>query len=253
MRKSVVLFVVVAAFVSAVSVLAQEKPGTVAMVLTVSPKDGAYQQLEQALTRHYQWHRSQKDAYAWFVWEVATGDRVGGFVIGSFGHHWKDLDTRAAFDKSDDADFVANVLPSTSAVVPAFYAFIPEVSRPTGAKEPAPMAQLTHYFVKPAGIPEFNDALKEIKAAQDKANYPVHSSWYRLVSGGDGPHYVLATDRASFADFEPPEKSLEAVLVDAYGASRAVALINAVRGNTVRTYSEILRYRPDIGYTPTAK
>jgi len=253
MRRSVVLLVAVAAFVSAVSVLAQEKPGTVAMVLTVSPKDGAYQQLEQALTRHYQWHRSQKDAYAWFVWEVATGERVGGFVIGSFGHHWKDLDTRAAFDKADDADFVANVLPSTSAVVPAFYAFIPEVSRPTGAKEPSPMTQLTHYFVKPAGIPVFNDALKEIKAAQDKANYTVHSNWYRLVSGGDGPHYVLATDRASFADFEPPEKSLEAVLVDAYGVSKAVALMDAVRGNTVRTYSEILRYRPDIGYTPAAK
>ena len=253
MRKSVVLLVAVAAFMSAVSILAQEKPGTVAMVLRVEPKDGAYQQLEQALKRHYQWHRSQKDDYAWFVWEVATGEHVGGFLVGSLGHHWKDLDTRTDFDKADDADFMANVLPSTSAVVPAFYDLISEASRPTGAKEPSPMTQLTHYFVKPAGIPEFNDALKEIKTAFDKANYPVHSSWYRLVSGGEGPHYVLATARNSFADFEPPEKSVEAVLTEAYGASKAVALMNAVRGNTVRTYSEILRYRPDIGYTPAAK
>jgi hypothetical protein len=253
MRKLVVLLVAAAAFVSAVSVLAQEKPGTIAIVLTVAPKDGAYQQLEQALKRHYQWHKSQKDTYAWFVWEVETGEHVGGFVIGSFGHQWKDLDARAAFDKADDADFMANVLPSVSAIVPAFYASIPEASRPTGAKEPSPMAQLTHYFVQPGGLPEFNSALKEIKTALDRANYPVHSSWHRLVSGGEGPHYVLATARNSFADFEPPEKSIETVLTEVYGAQKATSLLDAIRGNTVRIYTEILQYRPDIGYIPPVK
>lgn len=253
MRRSVGLLVAVAAFVSAVSVFAQEKPGTVAMVLTVTPKDGAYQKLEQALKTHYQWHASQKDDYAWFVWEVATGEHVGNFVVGTFGHHWKDLDTRTAFDKADDENFFANVLPLTSAVVPAFYALIPEASRPAGGKEPTPMSQLTFYFIKPAGISEFNDALKEIKAALDKANYPVHFNWYRLVSGGEGPRYVIATARNNFADFEPLDKSLEDVITEAYGAPKAVALLHSIRSNTVRIYTEILRYRPEIGYVPTAK
>ena len=115
------------------------------------------------------------------------------------------------------------------------------------------MSQLTHYFVKPSGMLAFNDALKEITAALDKANYPVHSSWYRLVSGGEGPHYVLVTARNSFADFEPPEKGLEAVLTEAYGAPKAVALMKEVLSNTERVYTEIIRYRPDIGYVPAAK
>lgn len=115
------------------------------------------------------------------------------------------------------------------------------------------MSQITHYFVKPEGIPEFNDALKEIKAALDKANYPAHSDWYRLVSGGKGPDYVLVTARNSFADFEPPEKGLEAVLTEAYGAPKAVALMKQVLANTDHVYTEILRYRPELGYIPAAQ
>jgi hypothetical protein len=250
---TVVLLVVCAVLVSPVSAFAQEKPGNVAEVVTVMAKGGAYQQLEQALKGHYQWHKSQKDNFAWFVWEVANGDHAGSFVIGTFGHHWKDLDARASFEKADEADFIANVVPTASAVVPAFYATIPEASRPTGAMEPPAMSQLTHYYVKLAGVPEFNDALKEIKSALDKANYPVHSVWYRLVSGGEGPHYVVATGRNGFAEFEPPEKSIETALTEAYGARKATSLLNAIRENTVRIYTEILQYRPDIGYIPAAK
>jgi hypothetical protein len=253
MRRNLVLLVAALAVGSALSAFAQEKPGDVAMVGTLTAKEGAYQKLEEALKAHYQWHRTQKDNYSWFVWEVMNGDHIGRFVLGSFGHHWKDLDARAAFDTADDADFFANVLPSAASVSFAYYAMVTEASRPTGSKEPPPMSQLTHYFVKPAGLSEFNDALKEIKAALDKANYPVHLSWYRLVSGGEGPHYVLAIARNSFADFEPPEKGLEAVLTEAYGAPKAVALIKQVLGNTERVYTEILRYRPDIGYIPAAR
>jgi hypothetical protein len=252
MRRAIAVAFAAAVVVSAPSALAQEKPGDVAMVGTITAKDGEYEKLEKALKTHYQWHRDQKDDYSWFVWEVITGDHVGRFVLGSFGHHWKDLDARTSFDKADDADFFANVLPWASSVSFGYYAMIPEASRPTSAKEPAAMSQVTYFFVKPAGLSEFNDALKEIKTALDKANYPVHSNWYRLVSGGEGPLYVLATARNSFADFEPLDKSLEAVLTEAYGAPKAVALLHAIRANTVRVYSEILRYRPDIAYMPTA-
>src|SRR5512136_2223605 len=252
MRKSYALLTAAMLLVSALSALAQEKPGTVAMVGTLTAKDGAYQKLEEALKAHYQWHRNQKDEYSWFVWEVANGEHIGRFVIGTFGHHWKDLDARTAFDKADDADFFANVMPSVSSISFALYTVIPEASRPTDSKVPSTMLQITHYFVKPAGIPEFNDALKEIKAALDKANYPAHSNWYRLVSGGKGPDYVLVTARSSFADFEPPDKGLEAVLTEAYGAPKAVALMKQVLANTDHVYTEILRYRPDLGYIPAA-
>lgn len=41
----------------------------------------------------------------------------------------------------------------------------------------------------------FTDALKAAKTALDEIDWPVHSGWYRLASGGEGPQFVLAVER----------------------------------------------------------
>ncbi|MGE5235224.1 MAG: hypothetical protein ACM3O7_02600 [Acidobacteriota bacterium] len=229
---------------------AQEKPGTVAMIYTVKAKGFDSEPLAQAIKKHYDWHRQHHDTTAWFVWQVVTGDNAGQFLGGSFGHHWKDFDARPDFDKADDADFFAHVLPLAERAVPAFYEFLPEMSSPTGAKEPSAMTQLTHYFIKPSGIAAFSDAIREITAALDKAGFPIHYEWYRLVSGGEGPHWVLAVARANWAAMEPPDKGLEDALAGVVGPRRSAELVAAVRDNTRSTYSEMLQYRPDLSYIP---
>ena len=240
----------VAVLMVCVSALAQEKPGNAAMVYSVKPKSGNWGQLEEAMKKHFAWHRSQNDTFAYHVWQVMSGDNLGDFVVGTFGHNWKDFDGRDELDRADVADFVANVLPLTEKMSLHYTTMVPEASRPSARTQPAAMSQLTHYFVKPSGVVQFADALREIKAALDNANYPVRSSWYRLVSGGEGPHYVLVVERSSFAEFEPMAKSLEQVIAEVTSPAKAIELASAVRDNTRHTYSELLVYRADLSYLP---
>jgi hypothetical protein len=99
----------------------------------------------------------------------------------------------------------------------------------------------------------FLASIKEAKQALDKVNWPVHASWYRLVSGGEGPQFVLVVARSSWADFEPGPKALDEALAEVYGPQKATALMDAVNANTRYTYSALIRYRPDLSYVPAMK
>jgi len=104
--------------------------------------------------------------------------------------------------------------------------------------------------VKPEGYVAFTDALKGIKTALDTASYPVYLNWYRLISGGEGPQFVVAVDRGSWAEMEGPAKSIEQALTDAVGAQKAIAMLTAIRESTRSTRSYMLKYRPDLSYVP---
>jgi hypothetical protein len=240
----------VAVLMVCVSALAQEKPGNAAMVYSVKAKSGSWGQLEEAMKKHFAWHRSQSDTFAYHVWQVMSGDDVGDLVVGTFGHHWREFGGRDELDRADVADFVANVMPLTEKMSLHYVSMIPEASRPSARTQPPAMSQVTHYFVKPSGVVQFADAIKAVKAALDKVNYPVYSRWYSLVSGGEGPHYVLVVERNEWAEFEPMAKTLEQVIAEATSPSKAVELMSAVRDNTRHTYSELLVYRPDLSYLP---
>jgi hypothetical protein len=250
MRMSRVVVAVVFAVIACVSAFAQQPAGNAAIVHSVKAKSGAWGQLEEAMKKHLGWHKAQNDAFAWHTWQVMSGDEIGDLVVGTFGHSWKEFDARAEFERADVADFMANVMPSVEKMSLRYVTMIPEASRPSARQQPAAMAQITHYFVKPSGVVQFVEALKEIKTALDKADYPVHTYWYRLVSGGEGPHFVVSIERNSFAEFEPMAKSLEQVIAEATSPGKAVELASAVRDNTRHTYSELLVYRPDLSYVP---
>jgi hypothetical protein len=64
---------------------------------------------------------------------------------------------------------------------------------------------------------------------------------------------VLAVARQKWADFAGPEKSLEQMVSESVGPYEAVELLQGVRANTVRTYSELLQFRPDLSYMPPMK
>jgi hypothetical protein len=250
MRTARVFVVLTAATLLAGAAPAQEKPGDVALVYSVKARSNGWMQLDAATRKHFDWHRAQKDPFAWFVWQVASGEDVGDFVVGTFGHHWKEWDARAAFDTADDADFVANVMPLVDKVDVGYWSFLADISRPGTGMTPAAMAQITHYLVKPDGYAAFVDALRQMRAAMEGMSYPMTFSWYRLISGGEGPQFVLAVDRASWADMEPPGKSLDAALAEKLGSQKAVSLLTTLRETTRSTRSYLLRYRSDLSYMP---
>jgi hypothetical protein len=250
MRSVCVFVVAVATALVAVSAPAQERPGDVALVYSLKARSNGWMQLDAAVKQHFGWHRAQKDPFAWFVWQVASGEDVGDFVVGTFGHHWKEWDARAALDEADDADFVANVLPLVEKADLGYWSFLPELSHPGTGMTPAAMAQITHYYLKPDGYTAFVDALRQMRTAMEGMSYPMTFSWYRLVSGGEGPQFVLAVDRASWADMEPAGKSLDVALAEKLGAQKAITLLTTIRESTRYTRSYLLRYRADLSYVP---
>lgn len=251
--RTTTLGIVGAALLAATPVLAQKQP-EVGQVSVWQAKPGAEAAWAEGRKRHMEFHRAQKDAFAWFTWEVVNGDRAGAFVTGTFDHFWKDYDGRDAFDALDGADMAKTFGPATASSTTGFWIHMSEASRnKPGATVPAKFSQLTHYYVKLADVPRFEDALEAVKAQLDKISWPTYSSWYRLASGGDGPHYVLSTSRDSYADFAPPEKTLIQALAEAIGPRKADELMSTVRESTERIYTEILQYRPELSYVPAAK
>lgn len=252
MRKTMCV-VVGAALLSVAPVLAQKAP-EVCEITVWKVKAGAGAAWADGRKKHMEFHKQQKDAFGWYTWEVINGDRAGNFITGTFDHYWKDFDGREAFDALDAADMAKTAGPATEASSDGYWIHMGDASRnEPGATGPSKYSQLVHYYVRIADVPRFEDALETITAELNKTTWTTYSSWYRLASGGDGPHYVLSTRRNSFADFAPPEKGLLSVLTDSMGAIKATALLDVVRGSTERLYSELIQYRPDLSYTPAAK
>jgi len=251
MRNATLAVVVAGLLCAAGQARAQEKPDRIARVEFIKAKPGMEAQLEAAGKKHFGWHKVHGDTWTIYLWQVITGDNAGSYYLGTFNHAWKEFDAREAFDVADDQDAMAAVGPYLQSDTPSLWRLVEDASRSDEQlKGPAKFTQLTHYYVKPGRLSAFTDAIKEIKAALDQAKFPVHTEWYALASGGQGPHFIAATDRGSWAEFAGPEKSMSKALDETLGARKATELIDAIREATTSTYSEVLLFRPDMSYLP---
>src|ERR1017187_9592270 len=89
----------------AFSVVAQEKPGTVAALEFQKPKNGMLTQYEAGRKQKAAWHKEKNDPQPLLVWETLSGDNTGIYLVGRFGQHWTDLDKPAIADADDTAEF----------------------------------------------------------------------------------------------------------------------------------------------------
>jgi len=235
----------------ALPLLAQEKPGTVGSVFIVKAKAGMRQQFEQANKRHMDWHRQQKDTWAVGVWEVISGEHFGEYLYGSFGHHWKDFDSHAKFDQADEADYLANVFPYVESVTATYYISHPEFSRPMEGEPP--FAEVVELHLNIPAESDFLMALRKVHEAIQKSNYPVYYLLYELYNGGEHPTYVFAFPHKNWADFEPPEQTLRAMLEKVYGGDEAESTLKLWDKSVHSERSEIIAFRPDLSYSPPAQ
>ena len=241
---------------SAVPILAQVQPKTVGEVLFLAVKPGTGADFEAGMKRHMQWHRQQNDAWAHIVWAIVNGERMGQYVVGSFGHDWKDFDDRESFEKEDMANAMPLIGPYIQSLVGSFYAVRPDLSLtpPSPGGQPSAMATVVTVLLKPGSSMEAEESIKEVNAAIKKSGWPAKpSAWYQLLNGGEGPTLVMVTARAKWADFQPPEKELGQMLGESYGKMGAENLFHKFYGNIRSVRSEIIRFRSDLSYIPSAK
>ncbi len=251
MRARSVAVAVLFAVAAVLPVMAQDV-GHVAEIHTNRVKPGMTQQYEAGRKKHMGWHKSQKDAWSWYVWEVVTGESTGSYVVGTFQHQWKDFDGRDKFNEADTADAQASMGASLASSPTSYYLHRADLSGGPEVFPPATkMISVVHFMVKPEGINDFIDGVKKVGEAFKKTNTQMSGTnhWYQLLNGGEGPHFVLVGERASWASFQPPtDKTLDAIMEEAYGKEQGAAILAALRRAYRSAYSETLQYRPDLSY-----
>jgi hypothetical protein len=230
---------------------AQNGPDRVCEVNVTTPKPGGAKIFEDGRKKHNDFHRAEKDKNAIEVWSILTGPNSGNYLTAVCGMTWKEMDGQDAFDQRDDADRQKTLANTMTANTQSYYVFRQDLSNapaPGADAKPAKMMTVVHYFVKPGGVVQFQDAIKKINAAMAQTKYPAKPSrWYSLASGGDGPHFVLVTDRNGYSDMQPPEQTMADMLKQAYGDDKA---LQSLRDAMDHTMSEMMVYRADLSYTP---
>jgi hypothetical protein len=238
------------ALVAAIPAVAQQ-PGKLVEIHINRVKPGMTQQYEAGRKKHMAWHKSQNDSWSWYTWAVVTGEATGSYVVGTLGHNWKDLDGREKFNEADGADAQANMGPYLAGEEQSYYLYRDDLSPAPEAFPPAPLISVTHFILKPDGVNDFVYAVKKDTEGIKKTNYPLSgpSRLYQSVNGGEGPHFVLVGDRANWGSFQPPtDKSLDAMMEDAYGKEQGAAILSSLRKEIRSIYREALQYRPDLSY-----
>jgi hypothetical protein len=254
MRRSHLLFPVLLSLALALPSLAQMPSGRVCQIFVNVVKPGMTSQYEAGRKKHMSWHGSQKDAFTWYTWQVLTGEGAGNYIVGTFGHEWKDFDGRDKFNEADAADAAASMGAAEASSNQAYYLLRPDMSRADSPdKGPSNMSSVTFFHLKPEGVNDFIHGVIKVKDAQDKTNWSGHSSWYQLANGGEGPTFVLSQPRANWADFQGPDKTLDALMEEVYGKEEGAATLAALRKAIRFTYSEAIKFRPDLSYVPKAK
>jgi hypothetical protein len=82
-----------------------------------------------------------------------------------------------------------------------------------------------------------------------QTQYPAKPSrWYQLVVGGEGPRFVVVTDRASWSDMQSPEQTMGDMLKKAYGDDDKT--LQSLRDAVDHTESQLMNYRADLSYMP---
>jgi len=236
------------------SALAADQPGTVARVFVNVPKAGMGAQYEAGRKKHMDWHRKQNDSWAWFVWQVETGERSGSYIVGTFGHQWKDLDEwEKKLGGPDEADGQLNLAPFQGPGTNSILTVLPEVSRPSGGATPTAMSEVIHYQLKMGAEQEFRNAMKKVHEAIQKSGLDWHYSWFDLVDGGEHPTFVLAIAMNGWADLGPSETPFPVMLAKAFGEYEAGEILKSIDRSVKSVRSEVIKYRPDLSYVPAAK
>jgi hypothetical protein len=138
----------------------------------------------------------------------------------------KNIEFSAAIDRASAAD--GELLNSVDQSV---FVFHDDMSlRPKAVADLAPMRymEISVYHVRPGHDAEWNELVKLVKAAYEKALPDAHWGMYEEVFGGDGGTYIVLTARKTLAEIDRAfmdDKKFEAAMGDD-GMKKLVDLVS---------------------------
>jgi len=247
---------VIVALVTAGNAMAQsadEKPIIERATLwTIKPGMGS--KFEAGLKRHNQFHVKQGDTQSHDTYTIESGENTGSYWRVASNRHWEDFDAEEKFGEADAADSDVNLSPYLESGTPMYFEFLVEVSNPPPEDgPPAAMWELIFFKLKPGHYDQVSLAMKRVKDAAVKVSWTERWAWLVLVNGGEHDQFVLALPHDKWADFNPPQKPFPKMLEEGLGKLEAEAVFKMFDDSIASSKSEIVRYRPDLSYTPARK
>jgi hypothetical protein len=231
---------------------AQMAPKSMGEIYVIKTKPSMSMQWEAGAKKLIEWSHQQNRPATYYYWSIIPGPRTGQYVLGTFGHDWKDFD--AINDRNPDAGKIIqeDMDPYTESVRTSFWAYQEDINGPpanAGQAPPAFSAVITFFFKPASDMGSIADMLKQVRAAMEKSHWPGNPGyWYQRVNGGYGTALAVSIGHPNWAGFQPPDPSLGKMLSEVYGQAGAEALFRKFYGATRAIRSEIWAYRPDLSY-----
>jgi hypothetical protein len=224
-------------------VKAQQGPAAHFFVYQVNP--GAQAKFEDGYRHHLGWHRSHHDPLVWYGWTVSDGKRDGYFIDANVGEPFAAFDHRVDVEQ-DGADFRASVTPYVTPQAQLVYELLPQLSygTPLENRKPSATVQVTYFDLRPGTEARFERALQAARRVLAATPGALPHTWYRLVTGGDKPQYMLMVARANGASYDIFRKDIADLLASDQNALRDFA--DAVRSSNAESW----QYHADLSNLP---
>lgn len=193
-------------------------------------------------------------AYKWTALNHVTGNNYE-YAYVSPPSTWADFDKMhdQAKECHDVWNSQANAhLKSESA---AFIVELPGLSHAKPGMDPlGPLVSVSYFTLKMGHqhTVEFNNAVKKIAAAADKAHWPYYFTVYRLVGAGHGaPDYMVSSNHPNWAEYgAQADPSLWTMVKNVYGEKEQASIRKSLSDALSDASSHIDRVDPDLTYTP---
>jgi hypothetical protein len=247
-RNMLVLALLASSLVAASKIACAEAP-SVARLLFLTAKPGDQARMEQAIKQQMDWRCAQKDDWRWLTWEYISGE-AGRYAIATFGHSWQDYDQPKVSPWVEALDQGALSALSTAPPMIQYFDHVDDVSAP-GADQDAPtMAEIVVFQLKFGKTAQFYEAVRQFHDAMQKAGARERCEWFELLSGGEGPQFMLFLPRRNWAAFDTPRGFLSEALEKSLGKRKSEKLIAQFSATVKSCHRSAVRLRPELSKLP---
>ena len=210
-------------------------------------------EFENGYKEHLQWHKENKDTFAWYGWYVQTGERLGLFVDGVFGITNDMFDNRIK-PTEDFEDFIKTTAPYVEPTFRKIYEFKSGFSTSSLLEQRAPTSSIEVYYINVVQGMEiyFEDLLSKLKDKNLNYKNMPPISVYKLISGGEHTEYMLMAHRDSFSYFDSGNsfKTISDLVLKSFEPEKAKGMLDKLSKTIKSIKSETWSYIPDLSLIP---
>jgi hypothetical protein len=236
--------------VAASRIACAEAPSVARMVF-FNAKPGGKAQMEEAIKKQMDWRREQKDDWRWLTWEYVSGEE-GRYAVATFGHAWQDYDQPRVSPWVEALDQGALAALSTTPPMIQYFDHVDEVSAPGADQDTPTMAEIAMFQLQFGKTAQFYAAVRQFHDAMRKAGSRERYEWFELLSGGEGPQFMLFQPRRNWAAFDTQRGFLSEALEKSLGKRKSEKLIAQFSAAVKSYHRSAVRLRPELSKLPPA-